>query len=81
MTVTDAVPGLKKLMIGGGGGGGYSDTFFPSKKNWVNFPGIEYLHSKNCGVKITPPVLIEDYIILYTHRTSPTSDKQKQNKT
>ena len=25
-----------------------------------------YIHSKNCGVKITPPVLIEDHTVHFT---------------
>ena len=27
---------------------------------------VSYMHSKNCGVKITPPVLIEDHTMHFT---------------
>ena len=33
------------------------------RRKFVYYPS---LHSKNCGVKITPPVLIEDRIMHFT---------------
>ena len=31
-----------------------------------NVKKIKYLHSRNCGVTITPPVLIEDHTMHFT---------------